>query len=224
VLARLDDVVAMPLATWTWPADHALASQTRVAMGFVVTHPQGLVLVDTGLVEGRPEMDAKFQVDRRDLLDYLRERALDRGAVVAIVNSHLHSDHCGQNRKFPGVPIFTQRAEHELAQQPGYTSRECVEFEGAEYRLLEGDAEILPGVHVLATPGHTPGHQAVSVETADGLVILAGHAIGSAAEYADEVEPDERGTVAQASAQMLRALRPRRVFFGHDDGRWDATS
>lgn len=222
VLLRLDDVDAIPLATWTWPPDHSLAGQTRLAMGFIVIHPRGLVLVDTGLAEGRPELDAKFRMNRRDLVDYLKERSLDPGAVVAIVNSHLHSDHCGQNRKFPGVPIFAQRAEHALAQQPGYTSRECVDFDGAEYRLLEGDAEILPGIHVLATPGHTPGHQSVLVQTEDGVVILAGHAIGSTAEYVGEVEPVERSTVAQASVQRIRALRPRRVFFGHDAGRWDA--
>lgn len=222
MLPRLDDVVAVRLASWTWPPDHQLAGQKRLTMGFVITHPRGLVLVDTGLVEGRPELDAKLKVIRRDLLDYLREQSVGREAVIAIGNSHLHSDHCGQNRKFPGIPIFAQRAEHALAQEPGYTNRDCVDFEGAEYRLLEGDEEILPGVHVLGTPGHTQGHQSVSVRTAEGVVVLAGHAIGNAAEYAGEVEPVEQGEVAQASAQMLRDLRPRRVFFGHDAGRWDA--
>ena len=100
-----------------------------------------------------------------------------------IVNSHLHFDHCGNNLRFPGVPICVQAAEHDAMRDPYYTVPEWVDFEGAEYAVIDGDAQVAKGVRVLSTPGHSPGHQSVVFDTADGAVVLAGRAIYSKAEY-----------------------------------------
>jgi N-acyl homoserine lactone hydrolase len=61
---------------------------------------------------------------------------------VLVINTHLHFDHCGGNRLFPGVPIYVQRSEREAARRPDYTIPEWVEFEGATYEELDGPAEI----------------------------------------------------------------------------------
>ena len=114
----------------------------------VIEHPDGRVLVDTGMIESTPDLDAEWGV----LFDAAK---IPRDAVC-VINTHLHFEHCGGNRLYAGTPIHVQRAEREAARAPDYTIPEWVEFDGAEYVEHVGEAEIVPGVRVLPTPGHTP--------------------------------------------------------------------
>jgi glyoxylase-like metal-dependent hydrolase (beta-lactamase superfamily II) len=66
-----------------------------------------------------------------------------------------------------------QRAELAAVSEPDYLV-EWVRFEGADYRELDGDAELFKGISVLSTPGHSPGNPCVVVETAEGPVVLGG--------------------------------------------------
>ena len=164
----------------------------------VVEHPDGLVLVDTGMIDSTPELDEEWHPTTYP------ER-IPREGVVAVVNTHLHFDHCGGNRLFAGsgVPIYVQRAEREAAREPDYTVPEWVEFAGARYVELDGEAEIVPGVRVLPTPGHSPGHQSVLVDTEDGLVVVAGDVAYRWEDF-------------DAAAGPILALRPRRVWLAHE--------
>ena len=162
----------------------------------VIEHPEGRILVDTGMIDSTPELDAEWGV-RFDPDLIPRD-------VLCVVNTHLHFDHCGGNRLFPGVPIHVQRAEREAARADGYTIPEWVEFEGATYVEHDGEAEILPGVQVVPTPGHTPGHQSVLVSTREGLVVVAGD-VGYTWGQFDRSD----------SGQALLALRPRRIWIAH---------
>jgi N-acyl homoserine lactone hydrolase len=133
-----------------------------------IDHPDGLVLVDTGLIDSFPELDEEWGPVPHPLPAELVAR------VTLVINTHLHFDHCGGNRLFPGTPIHVQTRE--LADgrtQPGYV-REWIDFAGATYVEHDGDAEVLPGVRLLPTPGHTAGHQSVLVDTDDGPVVLGG--------------------------------------------------
>jgi N-acyl homoserine lactone hydrolase len=161
----------------------------------VIQHPEGRVLVDTGMIDSTPELDAEWGV-RFDADLIPRD-------VACVVNTHLHFDHCGGNRLFPGVPIHVQRAEREAAKAPDYLE-EWVEFEGAAYVEHDGEAEILPGIRLVPTPGHSPGHQSVLVDTEDGLVIVAGD-VGYTWGQFDRSE----------SGQALLALEPRRIWIAH---------
>jgi N-acyl homoserine lactone hydrolase len=162
----------------------------------VIEHPQGRVLVDTGMIDSTPELDAEWGV-RFDAAKIPRD-------VLCVVNTHLHFDHCGGNRLFAGTPIHVQRIEREAARRDGYTIPEWVEFDGATYVEHEGEAELLPGVRLLPTPGHTDGHQSVLVDTDDGLVVLAG-----------DVGYTWKAFDASESGQLLMSLRPRRIWLAH---------
>jgi N-acyl homoserine lactone hydrolase len=173
----------------------------------VVEHPQGRVLVDTGLIDSTPGLDEQWS-PRFD------PDAIPRD-VVCVINTHLHFDHCGGNRLFAGTPIYVQRLEREAARAEGYTITQWVEFEGATYVELEGEQEILPGLRVVPTPGHSPGHQSVLVETDDGLVVVAGDVAYTWSAF-DAPASDAAVTVAR--------LSPTRIWLAHESAPRDATT
>src|ERR687883_1454941 len=123
-----------------------------------IEHADGIVLVDTGMIDSTPELDeegAPVPMPENIPRD-----------VVCVINTHLHFDHCGGNRLFPGVPIHVQARELADARSlDDYTIREWVDFHGATYVEHEGEVELLPGIRLLPAPGHTDGHQVVIVET-----------------------------------------------------------
>ena len=162
----------------------------------VIDHPEGCVLVDTGMIDSTPELEAEWGI-RFDASLIPRD-------VVSVINTHLHFDHCGGNRLFAGTPIHVQRAEREAARADDYTIRDWVEFEGATYIEHDGEAGIVPGVRVVPTPGHTPGHQSVLVETDDGLIVVAGD-VGYSWKQFD----------ASESGRRLLSLEPRRIWLSH---------
>ncbi|HEX4525587.1 MAG TPA: N-acyl homoserine lactonase family protein [Gaiellaceae bacterium] len=170
--------------------------------GWAVEGKAGTILVDTGMIDSTPELDREWGPV---LLPWP-----ELGEVVAVINTHLHFDHCGGNRRFAGVPTYVQRAELEAAVAPNYLE-EWVRFPGESYVELEGDAELFPGVSVLFTPGHSPGHQAVVVNTDDGVVVLAGDVTYSMRELIDGATP---------SILRIHALRPQRVYLAHHVGPW----
>jgi N-acyl homoserine lactone hydrolase len=217
---RLDELVA--------PGGHPNAGGTIPVMGSVVLHPGGVLLVDTGIGDPHPEIDEVFRPTRRPFEEALTSAGVDREEVAAIVNCHLHFDHCGGNRSLPGVATYVQRAELEASRDPGYTIPEWVEFPGARYVQLDGEAEILPGVRVIRTPGHSPGHQSTVLDTESGPVLLAGQAFYTSAEWEGVTDPRASGLESAwdadayaESTRRLRAIDPIRVYFGHDTAPWD---
>ena len=227
----LDDVVPLHLATVTFPESHPLRGQVGDVFGFCVRHRQGVVLFDTGIGAGNGLVDRYYEVVHDSLEDALVRHEHRLGEVTSIVNSHLHFDHCGNNHLFPGVPIYAQAGELDAARQPFYTVPDWIDFPGAEYRVLEGDADLARGIRIVTTPGHTTGHQSLLLDTDAGLVVLAGQAIYSRAEYAhvalhgslpgDDPPPDPEQYLA--SARQLIELAPRRVHFSHDREIWEPT-
>ena len=113
--------------------------------------------------------------------------------LAVVINTHLHFDHCGGNRLFPGLPIHVQARELEDARaQDDYTIREWVDFPGATYAEHDGRRRSCPGVRLLPAPGHTAGHQIVVVETDEGPVVLGGDVGYSFREIGQGDTPGER--------------------------------
>lgn len=87
------------------------------------------------------------------------------------------------------------------------------------YELLDGEAEPLPGLHVIPTPGHVDGHQSLVVVCADGTVVLAGQSHDNASAWsADALAPPP---LAPPWMERLLAFDPRRVVFAHDAAVWE---
>lgn len=192
-------------------------------MVYAVIHPDGVLLFDTGIGFGNAKIEAAYRPVIRDLREMLRARGIAADDVTALANSHLHFDHCGQNAAFPGRPIHVQASEYEAAQGPDYTIPEWVMFPGSRYELIHGQTELLPGVRLVATPGHTPGHQSMLVDGAQGRTAIVGQAMYTRAEWAGSDDPADSGYASawdqeayRHSIGVLRDFRPDRVLFGHD--------
>ena len=165
---------------------------------------------------GAPLIDRLYAPRHHSLPDALAAHGLAPADVACVVNTHLHFDHCGQNRLFSGVPVYVQEAELRAARQPHYTVREWFDHAGARLVPLAGDHTVARGVQVIASPGHTPGHQSVLVETPAGPELVCGQAVYDAAEWSrggDETDlPGYRESV-----RSLAALAAQRVRFSHDE-------
>ncbi|MDI6097703.1 MBL fold metallo-hydrolase [Actinoplanes sp. NEAU-A12] len=205
------------------PAEEPGTGAPRVepALGYLIDHPAGRILVDTGM-GSHPEVDAHYQPHRVPLGAALAAAGATIGDIRYVVNCHLHFDHSGGNPEFGGVPVFTQRTELATARTvPHHTLPELVDFAGARYEELDGETEILPGVRIVPTPGHTAGHQSVVVTAADGTVIVAGQSHDHASAFTGDVLAHRAG-VGEPPPWIERLLTfdPRRVLFAHDNAVW----
>ena len=184
-------------------ADVTVEGELWPVFGWAVDGDEGTILVDTGMVESTPELDEEWAPVVHPWPDV--------GDVVAIVNTHLHFDHCGGNRRYAGTPTYVQRMELEAAVAPDYLE-EWVHFPGESYVELDGDAQLFDGIAVLFTPGHSPGHQAVVVETDQGRVVLGGDVTYSMRELKAGGQP---------SIDRIHALQPTRVYLAHHRDPWE---
>ncbi len=200
-------------------------------VAFAVTHRDGVFLFDTGIGTGNAEVEEIFSPRTTPIEEALAAVGIEIADVSGVANCHLHFDHSGQNARFPGVPIFAQEREWRMVHEPDYTIPEWVDVPGLTYELLDGEAEVAPGIRLLPTPGHTTGHQSLVVRTEEGTVVLAGQAVQTRAEWlsiADEAasgEPSAADPEAYArSVELLRGLDPARVHFAHDPEIWERGS
>ena len=207
------DVRRIPLGTFTRPVEETGgAPRDEVVNGYLVRHEAGWVLLDTGMGRGDDGTEAWYRPQRVDLREALATAGVRIEDLALVANCHLHFDHCGGNPLLGATPVLCQREELATAQAGGYTFDHLLD--GVRYELLDGEAEPLPGLHVVPTPGHVDGHQSLVVECADGSVVLAGQSHEHAADW--------RAAAGEPQGWMARLLAfdPRRVVFAHDDEEW----
>lgn len=146
------------------------------------------------------------------LVTALAEVGLEPSDLSMAVVSHLHLDHSGGIPLLAeaGVPVAIQRAELDFARSgaavfaEGFREADWT-ADRTSWHLLDGDAEIAPGVRVISTPGHTPGHSSLGVDLADsGSWIFAADAADLAQNLLDRVEC---GSCASGTAQDEQRAR-----------------
>ena len=183
-------VVPRPLWERRIPPDH----RHRIPLALrclLVEAPNALVLVDTGI--GNKEDDRFRDLygvanggDPTRLEDALRAVGFQPEDVDVVVSTHLHFDHAGGNTRldpdgeirpaFPRARYVVQKGELDFAHSPNERIRASYLdhnihslAQAGLWDLVEGEAEVTTGIRVLPTPGHTPHHQSVLVES-DGEV------------------------------------------------------
>jgi N-acyl homoserine lactone hydrolase len=193
VAALSIDVEIRPLrlAKVELPDFHPEAPGSDTIYGFLVRDGEERVLVDTGVGVGSSLIDRLYQPERVALSAALASVDCTLEQVTALVNSHLHFDHCGNNSLFPGIPIYVQKAELDAARLPHYTVRQWVDFPNACYVAIEGRHSISEHLELVPTPGHTPGHQSLVVR--------------SSRQARDEIRGEARGEIEIIVAQAAYA-------------------
>jgi glyoxylase-like metal-dependent hydrolase (beta-lactamase superfamily II) len=172
--------------------------QNRISLGLnclLIRTGRKNILVDTGLGD---KEDAKFQemfaVERIPTLrDSLKMQGLQPEDIHMVVNTHLHFDHAGGNTvrengaivpTFPRAKYFVQRGEYEDAARANERTRASYRRENFtpvahvdQWEFLEGETELVPGVSVVVTEGHTRHHQSIKIESEGQIAFYLGDLI-----------------------------------------------
>jgi len=195
------------LNTAEWTFDKSMMARmqgvgepyTAVCPAWLIDHPEGLVLFDTGVSYemaenpadygpyGAPHMEAftgALEMTADDTVSaQLVELGYDPSEVDTVVLSHLHMDHAGDIASFPDAEFVVQQAELNYAFWPADPVQRMFYLLG-DFGMLRSDAfdvTVIAGgydvfgdgtLETIPTPGHTPGHQSLKVELDSGTVIL----------------------------------------------------
>ena len=134
------------------------------------------ILVDTGHTGRRPVLDAA-----------LRQRGLSRDSINVVVCTHAHWDHIENLDIFARAEVVMHPDERRYARRPHPNDSGCPEWIDAvvaryedRVRVVEEGTKLLPGVEIVAAPGHSAGTIAVAVATSDGIAVIAGDSIQNA--------------------------------------------
>jgi glyoxylase-like metal-dependent hydrolase (beta-lactamase superfamily II) len=173
-------VIPKPMWNKRKPADEL----NRITLGLNSLLIRGggrTVLVETGIGSKLEEKRQKIYGNHALLLRSFVTLQVSPEEIDIVINTHLHFDHCGWNTyykdgvaepTFPNAVYYAQRGEWEHAQEQH--DRDAVSYmtdnynpliQSGQMKLLQGDAEIVPGVRVQVFPGHTDHMQAVIVES-----------------------------------------------------------
>jgi N-acyl homoserine lactone hydrolase len=149
---------------------------------FLLNNGESKVLVDSGAcgITEAPQFSRYFERTPEQTLEaQLARFGTSPDEISIIINTHLHIDHCAGNILCTQARWFVQKKEMEYWRAPLRVHRQAykVELPEAGFYLLDGDTEVLPGIRVMFSPGHSPGSQSVLVDTSKGLYILAGDTI-----------------------------------------------
>jgi 4-pyridoxolactonase len=147
----------------------------------LIEHPDGLFMFDTGydldLVNKALPFELPEKSPEQTVVGQLEKCGYKPGDVEAVINSHLHFDHCGGNKHLVNATTYLHRDELREARTPepferlGYADR-GYDYEGAKFELLDGDIEFADGIHLFHTPGHTVGHYSMLIELEGGHPLL----------------------------------------------------
>ncbi len=144
------------------------------------------VLVETGFWDrGGEKFEAMYGLDRDEsVFSGLRGLGLEPGDVDVVINTHLHFDHCGRNTGADGRPTFPN-ARYVVQAQELYDAMHPHERNRASYvpetfvpvleaglfEVVEGEAEVLPGLSVVPLPGHNLGQQGVVLRSGGEVLV-----------------------------------------------------
>lgn len=232
-MVSFDDIQRLNLGYVLKPAEATGTGHPQVVpiLAYYVEHPVGGILFDAGVAPLDAETEAYYQPHRIPLTDALEAAGKTLASVRVVVPCHLHFDHIGDLAQLVGRPVVVQRVEHEAAKAPGYTVPGIAEDESIAWELVDGEEELVEGIRIVPTPGHTAGHQSLVVRAEEGAIVLAGQALDTASEWSaaylnwavsTRAEADGAGPDLPYPAWMprMQEFRPSVVLFAHDLPMW----
>jgi N-acyl homoserine lactone hydrolase len=160
---------------WTYRMNHGQKISAIVYVWYIEgSEPK--ILVDTGCLAEQYTSHGRHAESIQSLDDGLKKYGVKPEDIDIVILTHLHLDHVGLADRFPNAKFIVQKKELDFALNPhplaeGYQKES---FEKLNMEVIDGEKEIIDGVSVFPSPGHTPGGQSVAVATPKGLAIIAG--------------------------------------------------
>jgi 4-pyridoxolactonase len=196
-----------------------------------IEHPEARILIDTGI---DPKTDNIFERAVHQKPEQGIERQLELigvnpDQIDIVINTHLHYDHVSNNHLFENAVFIVQKDELRHAYVPEkfewqfYQPKSNFDVEGLNYEVIEGDYEIVPDIHIIVTPGHSPGHQSVLVEGLNsGPILIAGDAVYLRESLEKFIIPyivfdPTKCLASQKRVDFIAKQKEARVFASHDD-------
>ena len=197
--------------------------------GLVVRSAGMTILVDTCI--GPHAMEEHGQLPTNAFFENLEAAGLSRLDIDVVLCTHMHFDHVGWNTMREGdawVPTFPnarylfsrQEWDHwHHAKEKGYatTLSECVQpiLDAGLADLVEMDHAITDEVRLVPTPGHTPGHVSVAIESGGKTAFITGDLIFHPIQWAEIEWGSDADADAQAAEAMRRKIRDTYADSGH---------
>ena len=194
------------------------------------TDGKNKVLIDTGIddlasVVAGPEPNCRQEKEEETLTALKNMMGWEPEEVNFIINTHLHFDHCGCNKYFKNARICVQKKEWESAHHPisstaflyyrPFFDKNAVPY--FQWQFVEGETELMPGLAVIPTPGHTEGHQSVLVNTEEGVLCVAGDIVTIADNINRNIEANIVVDAAKVYESFVRIRdRARLILPGHE--------
>lgn len=147
---------------------------------WLIMGPNDPILVDTGCQAEDFKKYSRLNRGLEDVTpieDSLKGLGISIGDIKTILVTHLHLDHFLSAKRFSQAKFIVQADELKFALNPHplfSTSYPAELYEGLRFEAVTGNVEIVPGVEVLLTPGHSPGTQSIVVATKKGKTAIAG--------------------------------------------------
>jgi N-acyl homoserine lactone hydrolase len=187
------------------------------------------ILIDTGLPEVIPEDASEFE-NGQNVIEQLASIGLKPDDIETVISTHYDGDHAGRHAAFTKAQYVVQRVHHlDAATNPRFADvRSQWDQPMERIRLVDGDTELLPGLELIETSGHVPGHQSVLIRLPKtGAILLTVDAVPFAEGFTRDKPEDESNPDAEAvraSTIKLIDLVEREhiglVIFGHDQAQW----
>jgi glyoxylase-like metal-dependent hydrolase (beta-lactamase superfamily II) len=190
---------------------------------WLVRHPGGVVLVDTGVGQAGAPASNWFGAPGQ-LLDGLREAGTPPDAVDTVVLTHVHDDHVGGGvlftavepaPAFPRATYLMQRADRDWQTELAREDPEDREIDrllvqplerDGRLVLLDGDHEVAQGIDLHPAPGHTPGHQIVRIRSRGARAIISGDTFNHPVQIPHPDRPSGTDVVPAQAAATRRAV------------------
>jgi N-acyl homoserine lactone hydrolase len=187
------------------------------------------ILIDSGLPEIMPEGESEFE-NGRDVIEQLASIGLTPDDIDTVISTHYDLDHAGRHAAFTKAHYVVQRVHHvDAASNPRFAATRPQWDQPMErIRLVDGDTELRPGLELIETSGHVPGHQSVLVRLPKtGALLLPIDAVPFSAGFTRDAQDDGSdpdAAAVRASTMKLLDLVEREqiglVIFGHDTEQW----
>jgi N-acyl homoserine lactone hydrolase len=232
--AKPERLYLFHLSSTTIPLPDNRSLEMSLGCYLIQTSNHKNILIDTGIAPDYPK-PANHPATRNEstVLDHLSALNLQSADIHTVICTHFDVDHVGYNDHFSQAEFVVQREHFAIARDghPRFAkSRQHWDLPNMRVKLVDGDTEHLPGLTLLDTPGHVPGHQSVLVRLPQtGSILLAIDAVMMQSQFTLDRKPwpnDDNPDQLQASTKkLLDIVKSENValtVFGHDGTQWPA--